>query len=80
MDVGRQRGGKATGIYLGVSGSKGKKNFEGIFLTLRYFFDVLEIDFTHHITCRQIDEKGAISKHTDILMEAFELGRSICTE
>ena len=77
MDVGKERGGKGRGIYLGVSGSKGKKNFDGIFLTLRYFFDVLELDFSSHITCRQIDSKGAISNHPDILKEAFELGKSI---
>ncbi len=77
MNTGSERVGKGRGVYLGTSGSKGRKNFDGIFLTLRYFFDVIDVDFSHHLTYRQIDSKGAISKHPDILQEAFRLGQSM---
>ena len=77
MDTGNKRIGKGRGVFLGVSGSKGRKNFDGIFLTLRYFFDVIDVDFSHHLTYREIDSKGAILKHPDILQEAYILGKSM---
>ncbi len=71
------RGEKGKGVFLSVSGSKGKKNFDGIFLTVRYFFDVLNIDFTRYLVYRNIDSKGAVLKHPEIIEEACSLGRTI---
>lgn len=72
-----ERGSQGTGILLSVGGSKGKKNFDCIVLTTRYFFDALDMDFSHHLVYGGIDEKGTISKHPSALDDAFHLGQTI---
>jgi multimeric flavodoxin WrbA len=72
-----EKGTQGKGIFLSASGSKGKKNFDGIFFTVRYFFDVLDIDFSHHLVYRNIDVKGAIAKDPTALDDAYKLGLSI---
>jgi multimeric flavodoxin WrbA len=70
-----ERGVKGKGILLSVGGSKGKKNFDGILLTARYFYDALDMDFAHHLEYGSIDAKGAVSDHPTALDEAYNLGR-----
>jgi multimeric flavodoxin WrbA len=71
------KGAKGKGILLSVGGSKGKKTFDCILLTIRYFFDVLDIDFSNHLVYQNIDSKGSILKHPEILDEAYNLAKSI---
>jgi len=75
-----KRRANARGILLSVGGSKGKKNFEGIILTARYFFDALDMDFSHHLVYGGIDSKGAILEHTTACDEAYNLGISVATD
>ncbi len=72
-----KRGNSGTGVLLSVGGSRGKKNFDGIFLTIRYFFDALDMDFSHHLTFNEIDNKGSVLNHTSACNDALLLGRSI---
>ncbi len=65
------------GIFLSVGGSKGKRNFEGVLLTTRYFFDALDIDFTDHLLFQQIDNKGEINNHPTALDDACSLAKKI---
>ncbi len=71
------RASSGTGILLTAGGSRGKKNFDGILLTVRYFFDALGMDFTRHLAYAGIDARGAVHDHPGALEEACELGRSI---
>jgi len=62
------------GWFISVAGSRGKKVFQGAILTVRYFFDALNVEYAGSLTFREIDSKGAVRKHPNVLKEAFEAG------
>ena len=68
---------RTRGILLCVGGARGKKNFDGILLTAKYFFDALDMPFSHHLTYGSIDAKGALLEHPELCGEATKLGRDI---
>lgn len=65
------------GWCVAVGGSRSTKMFECIRLTMKYFFDVLEMDYAGDLTVNRVDAKGEILKHPDVLQQAFELGRQV---
>ena len=67
------------GWFLSVAGSRGAKVFEGAILTVKYFFDALNVEYAGELTFRRIDAKGAIKKHPSALREAFEAGQRLVT-
>ena len=68
---------RPKGVFLTVGGSKGKRNFEGIILTVRYFFDALDIQFTDQLLVKEVDQKGAILDHPTALDDARNLARGL---
>jgi multimeric flavodoxin WrbA len=82
--TGKYREGKAGGVRLGkpprkgyllsVAGSRGKRVFEGVRLTTRYFFDALDVDYAGELLYPGVDEKGDIRKHPTALKESFAAG------
>jgi multimeric flavodoxin WrbA len=74
MNSGRLSG-SGRGIVLSIGGARGKRNFEGILLSARYFFDALGMDLTHQLTYGSIDEAGAIRRHPTACSDAELLGR-----
>jgi len=68
---------KTKGVFLSVGGAKGKRNFEGIILTVRYFFDALDIDFTDQLLFKEIDQKGTIKNHPSALNDACSLAKKL---
>ena len=80
QDMNSQRAsGTSRGILLSVGGAKGKRNFEGILLSARYFFDALDMSLAHQLTYGSVDEAGAIRRHPTACSEAESLGREIMT-
>lgn len=67
----------AKGVFLTVGGARGKKNFDGILLTLRYFFDALDMPFSHHLAFRGIDTQGAVTRHPRAIIEAQTLAQEL---
>jgi multimeric flavodoxin WrbA len=63
------------GVFLAVGGSKGGKIFDGPLLTMKYFFDALDVAFYRSLLFKEIDAKGDILKHPTAMAEAFALGR-----
>ena len=63
------------GVFLAVGGSKGSKIFDGPLLTMKYFFDALDINFYRSLLFKEIDAKGDILRHPTAMTEAFALGR-----
>ena len=68
---------KRKGWFLSVGGSRGARVFEGAILTVRYFFDALNVEYAGELTFRRIDAKEAIKKHPSALKEAFEAGQKL---
>ncbi|MBN2107483.1 MAG: flavodoxin family protein [Deltaproteobacteria bacterium] len=73
----QERATEGRGILLSVGGARGKKNFDGILLTAKYFFDALDMPFSHHLTYGGIDKKGALLEHPELCDEARKLGCDI---
>ncbi len=61
-------------MVIAVGGSRSKKQFESIRLTMKAYFDVLDIKYFANLFVNQIDFLGAIQKHPSALKEAFRLG------
>ncbi len=63
------------GFFLSVAGTKGKKVFDCLIMTVRIFYECIGVDFEGYLGYRQIDHKGAILEHPDALAEAFQAGK-----
>ncbi len=74
----RSDGGR--GYLIAVGATRGKQLFEGIELTVRYFFDALDKRYGGGIFFRQIEGKGAIRKDPSALEKAFEFGKQLVSE
>lgn len=70
---------RRKGWFISVAGSRGEKVFQGAILTVRYFFDALNVEYAGELTFGRIDSKGAINKHPSALKEAFQAGQRLVT-
>ena len=62
------------GVFISVGGTRGDKLFRCAQLTMKYFFDVLEMEYTDNLTFGRIDVKGEISRHPTAMRDAYEAG------
>jgi multimeric flavodoxin WrbA len=65
------------GVFLAVGGSKGSKIFDGPLLTMKYFFDALDMTFYQSLLFKEIDAKGEILEHPTAMAEAYALGMEL---
>ncbi len=63
------------GLFISVGATKGKRLFDGTLLTVRYFFDALDMKLWKSLLYRGLDFKGDVLKHPDYLKEAYEAGK-----
>jgi multimeric flavodoxin WrbA len=61
-------------MVIAVGGSKSKKQFESVRLTMKSYFDALGINYVFNLFVNQVDSLGAITGHPTALNEAFRLG------
>ncbi len=73
-------GRKRKGFFISVGATKGPKMFEGAILTVKYFFDVLNAEYSGELVFRGIEAKGEIRNHKDAIQQAFEAGRKLVIE
>jgi multimeric flavodoxin WrbA len=64
------------GLFITVGATKGKKLFDGALLSIRYFFDTLDMELSKALMYRQLDFEGDVLKHPEYLEEAYEAGRA----
>jgi len=62
------------GAFISVAATRGKKLFDGVRLTMRYFFDAIDVVYSDELLIRGVDEKGAIRERPEALAEAYALG------
>ena len=67
-------GNDRRGMVIAVGGSRSKKQFESVRLTMKSYFDSLEVHYTANLFVNQIDALGEIEKHPTAMNEAFRLG------
>lgn len=61
-------------MVIAVGGSRSKKQFECIRLTMNSYFDSLQVHYVANLFVNKIDALGDIEKHPSALNEAYRLG------
>ncbi|MCX5635619.1 MAG: flavodoxin family protein [Planctomycetota bacterium] len=72
----RPLGGRRA-MVIAVGGSKSKKMFDSIRLTMKYFLDCLDMHYQANLFVNKIDTKGVIEAHLSAANEAYRLGRDL---
>jgi len=65
------------GLFLSVAASHGAKLFEGPLLSVRYFFEAINVFPWKQLLYRGFDEAGAVRSRPEILEEAALAGREL---
>lgn len=65
------------GAFISVAATQGKKLFDGVRLTMKYFFDAIDVSYSDELLIRGADEKGEVRKQPDVLEAAYDLGRRL---
>jgi len=68
---------KRKGLFISVGATRGKRLFEGVSLTVRYFFDALDAELWQSLLYRGLDFEGDVLKHPDYLREAYRAGKEL---
>ena len=67
------------GVFISVGATKGAKLFDGTLLTIKYFFDTLNVEFYKSLLYKNVDAKGVILTHPTAMQESYELGHILAT-
>ena len=70
---------KRKGLFISVGATKGKRLFDGVLLTIRYFFEVLDMEVWNSLLYRGMDFEGDVLNHPEYLKEAYEAGKDLVT-
>jgi multimeric flavodoxin WrbA len=68
---------RRRGLFISVGATRGPRLFDGTLLTLRYFFDVLDMELWKSLLYRSLDFEGDILKHPEYLEEANRTGAEL---
>ena len=66
------------GLFISVGATTGLKLFEGALLSVRYFFDPLDVELWRSLLYRGLDFEDDVQKFPDYLEEAQTAGRDLC--
>lgn len=66
--------GLRLGMVIAVGGSKINKMFDSVRLTMKYYFDALDMGYFANLFVSNVEEAGKIEENKDALEEAFRLG------
>lgn len=70
LTAGRDR----RAMVIAVGGSKSRKQFESIRLTMMTYFDALDIRYAINLFVGRVDDAGEIGGHPSALEQAYQLG------
>jgi len=62
-------------MVIAAGGSRSKKMFESIRLTMKSYFDVIDMSYAGGLFVNKIDRPGDIERHPSALERAYRLGR-----
>lgn len=71
---------RRKGLFISVGGTRGEQLFKCAQLTMKYFFDVLEMEYADNLTFGRVDAEGEISSHPTALRDAYEAGVRLASE
>jgi multimeric flavodoxin WrbA len=65
---------KRRGLFISAGATKGKKLYDGTLLSIKYFFDVLDMELWKSLLYRGLDLEGDVLKHPEYLQETYKTG------
>jgi multimeric flavodoxin WrbA len=65
------------GILLSTGATRGKQLFDGIHLTVKYFFDAVSARYAGHLTYRNVERRGAILSQKSMPEDVEQLASKI---
>lgn len=68
---------RRPGALVAVGATKGKTLFDGLRMTIKYYFDAINVGLDHELLIRSVDHKGAIREHPELLQQAYDLGKTM---
>lgn len=68
---------KRKGLFISAGATKGKKLFNGVLLTVKYFFDVLDMELFGTLLYRNLEFEDDVLTHPEYLEEAYEAGKAL---
>jgi multimeric flavodoxin WrbA len=68
------------GIFISAAGSNHKGVFTGALQIAKYFFLMLEAEYTGYYCYQQVDEKGAVLNHPTALDEVYKAGFQLAAD
>lgn len=68
------------GLLISVAGSDHNNVFEGAVQVAKYFFLMLEADYSGCYCYQNTDEKGAILSHPTAMADIFQAGKELCQD
>ena len=68
------------GLVIAVGGSKSKRMFDCVQWTMKYWFDVLDMQYAANLFVNKVDAKGDVERHPSAMAEARRLGAALVRE
>ena len=68
------------GVFISVAATRGKKLFDGVRLTVQYFFDAIDVAYSDELFVRGADEQGEVRDQPEALKAAYDLGQRLVTD
>jgi multimeric flavodoxin WrbA len=68
---------KRKGLFISAGATKGKKLFDGALLTVKYFFDVIDVSLWKSLLYRGLDFEKDVLQHPNFMQEARESGAQL---
>jgi multimeric flavodoxin WrbA len=68
---------RRKGLFISAGATRGKRLFDGTLLSVRYFFDTLDMDLWKALLYRGLEHEGEAEAHADYLNETYRAGRDL---
>ncbi len=65
---------RRKGLFISAGATRGKRLFEGTLLSIRYFFDTLDMTLWRSLLYRGLEWEGDVQNHPEYLQEAYQAG------
>lgn len=68
---------RRKGLFISAGATRGKRLFDGTLLSVRYFFDTLDMDLWKTLLYRGLEHEGEVQTYPDYLNETYCAGRDL---
>jgi multimeric flavodoxin WrbA len=77
LGMGKDDKRERRGAFISVGATRGEKLFDGAVLTVKYFFDAINVKYAGDVLVRGVDDRAQITEHPQALQDAFRLGQQL---